>query len=48
MFSNLSTSSTKTAFIKIPSFIYKAGGTQFDNIQNVINLFTFNKRSIRN
>ena len=48
MFSNQSNSSTRTAFIKIPPFIYNAGGFQYDNLQNGVAFFEAPIKRIQN
>ena len=48
MFSNSSNSSTNTAFIKIPHYIYNNGGTQYDNLQNGIAFFEAPIKRIQN
>ena len=48
MFSNLSNSSTKTAFIKIPPFIYNSGGIQYDSNQNSVAFFEAPIKRIQN
>lgn len=48
MFSNSSNSSTNTAFIKIPHYLYKYGGTQYDNLQNGVAFFEAPIKRIQN
>lgn len=48
MFSNSSNSSTRTAFIKIPPFIYNNGGIQYDNTQNGVAFFEAPIKRIQN
>ena len=48
MFSINSNSSTRTAFIKIPPFIYNHGGMQYDNVQNGVAFFEAPIKRIQN
>ena len=48
MFSNLSNSSTRTAFIKIPPIVYNTGGFQYDKLQNSVAFFEAPIKRIQN
>ena len=48
MFSNSSNSSTRTAFIKIPYYIFNNGGILYDNVQNGVAFFETPIKRIQN